>query len=255
VTQENTAEDALREEILRRQGLPRHVAIIMDGNGRWARARGLPRVEGHAAGVKTVRTVVEAAGAIDLGVLTLYTFSLENWNRPLDEVRSLMYLLTETIENEVEDLVRNNVRLRVTGDLEELPPGPRGGLQQAIEKTSGNDGLILNLALNYGSRREILAAVERLLSRRMSSGRAGPLTEAEFEACLMTADLPDPDLLIRTSGEQRLSNFLLWQIAYSEIWFTDVLWPDFDAGTFYRAILDYLDRERRFGRTSEQVAG
>ncbi|MFC1540145.1 polyprenyl diphosphate synthase [Gemmatimonadota bacterium] len=222
MTRESTTEDTLREEILLREGLPRHVAIIMDGNGRWAKARGLERVEGHAAGVKTVRTVVEAAGAIDLAVLTLYTFSRENWKRPLNEVRSLMFLLSETIENELEDLLRNNVRLRITGDLAEIPPGPRGGLQRAIDTTSENDGLILNLALNYGSRGEILAAVDRLLARRMSSGRVGPLTEEEFEACLMTSDLPDPDLLIRTSGEQRISNFLLWQIAYSEIWFTDV---------------------------------
>lgn len=255
MTKDSVASDALREELLGREGLPEHVAIIMDGNGRWAKARGLERVEGHAAGVKSVRTIVEAAGAIDLGVLTLYVFSRENWKRPLNEVRSLMFLLGETIENEVEDLRRKNVKLRVTGDLSEIPPGPRGGLQRAIDLTSENDGLILNLALNYGGRGEILQAVEKLISRRMSSGRAGPLTEAEFEECLLTADFPHPDLLIRTGGEQRISNFLLWQIAYTEIFFTDILWPDFNTGAFYQALLDYLNRERRFGRTSEQVTG
>jgi len=249
------ASDALREELLHREGLPEHVAIIMDGNGRWAKARGLDRVEGHKAGVKTVRTVVEAAGAIDLGVLTLYVFSKENWKRPLNEVRSLMFLLGETIEDEADDLLRKNVHLRVTGDLDEVPPSVRGSLQRAIELTSGNDGLILNLALNYGSRREILQATEKLIERRMSSGRAGPLTEEEFESCLLTSDLPHPDLLVRTSGEQRISNFLLWQIAYAEIYFTETLWPDFDAAAFYQAILDYSDRERRFGMTSDQVAG
>ena len=255
MTKDPTASDTLLEELLRRKGLPEHVAIIMDGNGRWAKARGLDRVEGHRAGVKTVRTVVEAAGAIDLGVLTLYVFSKENWKRPLNEVRSLMFLLGETIENEAEDLHRKNVHLRITGDLDEVPPGPRGGLQRAIELTSGNDGLILNLALNYGSRREILQATEKLINKRMSSGRVGPLTEEEFEECLLTSDLPHPDLLIRTSGEQRISNFLLWQIAYAEIYFTETLWPDFDTTAFYQALLDYSDRERRFGMTSEQVTG
>ncbi|MFC1500634.1 isoprenyl transferase [Candidatus Zixiibacteriota bacterium] len=255
MTTDQKTSDELLEELLKRDSLPGHIAIIMDGNGRWAKARGLDRVEGHTAGVKSVRTVVEAAGAIDLGILTLFTFSNENWKRPLNEVRSLMFLLSETIENEIEDLIRKNVQLRVTGDLAEVPPGPRVGLQRAIELTSANDGLILNLALNYGSRQEILQATEKLINKRMSSGRVGPLTESEFEEHLLTADLPHPDLLIRTSGEQRISNFLLWQIAYAEIYFTETLWPDFDTTAFYQAILDYLNRERRFGMTSDQVAG
>ena len=250
---ETSIADGLKERLLGEDNLPRHVAVIMDGNGRWARMRGLDRIAGHEAGVESVRRIVEAAAAIDLPVLTLYTFSQENWKRPLSEVRSLMHLLSETIEREMDALHRNGVRLRITGDLSEVPPEPRRGLQQAVERTAGNHRLILNLALNYGGRREILRAVERLTAQRLASGRTGPVTSEEFESYLATHGLPDPDLLIRTSGEQRLSNFLLWQLAYAEIYFTETLWPDFDEATFFRALLDYVGRERRYGKTSDQV--
>lgn len=253
VTNKTATADKLLDELQRRGNVPGHVAIIMDGNGRWAKSRGLDRIAGHEAGVRTVRRIVEAAHNAGVKVLSLYTFSQENWRRPRSEIRSLMYLLSETIEREVDDLQRNNVRLRVTGDLSEVPPEPRGGLQKAIELTSSNDGLILNLALNYGGRREILRAVERLLAHRMSTGRIGPVTADDFESYLQTEGLPDPDLLIRTSGEQRISNFFLWQIAYAEIYFTELLWPDFDEEAFYQALLDYVNRERRFGKTSDQV--
>ncbi|MFO7768721.1 MAG: isoprenyl transferase [bacterium] len=248
-----TAIAGLREELLQRGNLPAHVAIIMDGNGRWARQRGLDRVAGHEAGVRAVRRVVEASAEVGIEALTLYVFSQENWKRPLSEVRSLMQLLAETVEREVDDLDRNDVRLRITGDLSEILPEPRRGLQRAMDRTSSNAGLVLNLALNYGSRREILRGVERLVAQRLATGRTGPVSQEEFESYLLTSDLPDPDLLIRTSGEQRISNFLLWQIAYAEIYFTETLWPDFDEEAFYRALLDYTGRERRFGRTSEQV--
>jgi undecaprenyl diphosphate synthase len=246
--------EELKERLLAEGKLPRHVAVIMDGNGRWARQRGLDRVAGHEAGVLAVRRVVEAASEVGLEVLTLYVFSKENWKRPLSEVRSLMHLLSETIEEEMEALNRNGVRVRITGDLSEVPPEPRRGLQRAVDLTAGNDRLVLNLALNYGGRREILRAVERLTAQRLATGRTGPVTADEFESYLETYRLPDPDLLIRTSGEQRLSNFLLWQMAYSEIYFTDTLWPDFDQAAFYQALLDYAGRERRYGRTSDQVS-
>ncbi len=249
----DTSIAGLREKLLERGNLPSHVAIIMDGNGRWARQRGLDRVQGHEAGVRAVRRVVEAAGEVGVEVLTLYVFSQENWKRPLSEVRSLMQLLAETVEREVDDLDRNGVRLRITGDLSEVLPEPRRGLQRAVDQTASNEGLVLNLALNYGSRREILRGVERLVAQRLATGRTGPVSQEEFESYLLTADLPDPDLLIRTSGEQRISNFLLWQIAYAEIYFTETLWPDFGEEAFYRALLDYTGRERRFGRTSDQV--
>lgn len=248
-----TTVEGMKEELLQRGNLPAHVAIIMDGNGRWASQRGLDRVAGHEAGVRAVRRVVEASGGVGVQVLTLYTFSQENWKRPLSEVRSLMQLLAETVDREVDELDRNDVRLRITGDLSEILPEPRRGLQRAIDRTASNEGLVLNLALNYGSRREILRGVERLVAQRLASGRTGPVSREEFESYLLTSDLPDPDLLIRTSGEQRISNFLLWQIAYSEIYFTETLWPDFDEAAFYKALLDYTGRERRFGRTSEQV--
>ena len=247
------AADELREELLRKGNLPRHVAIIMDGNGRWARRRDLDRIAGHEAGVRVVRRVVEAAWEVGIEVLTLYVFSKENWRRPLSEVRSLMRLLSESVEQEMDELHRNRVRLRITGDLSEVLPEPRQRLQRAVELTADNDGLVLNLALNYAGRREILRAIESMFVHRLATGRTGPVTAEEFETYLETNGLPDPDLLIRTSGEKRLSNFLLWQMAYAEIFFTDILWPDFDEEAFYRALLDYVGRERRFGRTSDQV--
>jgi len=254
VTSERAEAEKLGDELRARDDLPAHVAIIMDGNGRWAQQRGLERTAGHDEGVRAVRRTVEAASSIGLEVLSLFVFSQENWKRPLGEVHSLMFLLSDTIDREVDDLHANGVQLRITGDLSEIPPEPRAGLQRALEKTRENDGLILNLALNYGGRREILRAVQALLARRFASGQTGPVTAEEFESHLQTRGLPDPDLLIRTSGEQRLSNFLLWQIAYAEIVFADVLWPDFDALHFYRALHDFLGRERRFGRTSAQVS-
>ena len=253
MTTRTAVADELRDELLRRGNLPRHVAIIMDGNGRWARSRNLDRVAGHEAGVRAVKRVVRAAHAVGLEVLTLYVFSKENWKRPLSEVRSLMHLLSETIEEEIDDLHRNNVCLRITGDISEVPPEPRQGLRRAMDLTSQNDGLVLNLALNYGARREILRAIERIVRQRLASGRSGPVTREEFESYLETHGLPDPDLLIRTSGEMRISNFLLWQMAYAEIYFTETLWPDFDEEDFYLALLDYIGRERRFGRTSDQL--
>jgi len=254
VTTKTATVDKLRDRLLKKGSIPEHVAIIMDGNGRWASSRGLDRIAGHEAGVRAVRRIVEAASNVGVRVLSLYVFSQENWRRPLSEVRSLMHLLGETIEREVDDLHRNNVRLRITGDLSEIPPEPRSGLQRAIEQTASNDGMTLNLALNYGGRREILRAVERLLAQRLSSGKIGPVTAEEFETYLLTHGLPHPDFLIRTSGERRISNFLLWQLAYAEILFSDILWPDFDEEEFYLALLDYVNRERRFGRTSDQLS-
>ncbi len=253
VTTKTAAADRLREELLQKGNVPAHVAIIMDGNGRWARNRGLNRIAGHEAGVRSVRRIVEAAHAVEVQVLSLYVFSQENWKRPLSEVRSLMDLLSETIEREIGELHRNSVRLRITGDLSEVPPEPRNGLQRALERTAGNDGLVLNLVLNYGGRSEILRAVERLVAQRLSTGRIGPVTAKEFEPYLQTHGISNPDFLIRTSGEQRISNFLLWQMAYTEIYFTDILWPDFDDEAFYLALLDYVNRERRFGQTSDQI--
>jgi len=248
-----TGADKLREELLRKGNVPAHVAIIMDGNGRWASSRGLNRIAGHEAGVRAVRRIVEAAHAVEVQVLSLYVFSQENWKRPLSEVRSLMDLLSETIEREIDELHKNGVRLRITGDLSEIPPDPRNGLQRALERTAGNDDLVLNLVLNYGGRSEILRAVERLVAQRLSTGRIGPVTAKEFESYLQTHGISNPDFLIRTSGEQRISNFLLWQMAYTEIYFTDILWPDFDDEAFYLALLDYVNRERRFGQTSDQI--
>ena len=232
---------------------PVHVAIIMDGNGRWARKRGLPRTEGHAAGVKAVREVVEIAGEIGVRILTLYTFSIENWNRPREEVASLMALLSKTTLEELDDLMKNNVRLMATGRIDELPLVRRRVLQSAIKKTAGNTGLVLNLALNYGGRTEIIDAVRRLAGD-IQSGRVAPegIDEQLFSSYLLTAGMPDPDLLIRTSGEMRLSNFLIWQTSYTEIYITDTLWPDFGRRDFLLALDDYIRRDRRFGRVPSQ---
>ncbi|NMC44850.1 MAG: isoprenyl transferase [candidate division Zixibacteria bacterium] len=228
---------------------PAHVAIIMDGNGRWAAKRGLPRKDGHAAGVKTVRTVVEIASEVGVKFLTLYTFSVENWNRPRDEVASLMDLLAKTTMRELDDLMRNNVRLITTGRIRELPLIERKVLQSAVKKTAGNTGLTLNLALNYGGRTEIVDAV-RAIARDLRDEKitSRQITEHMFAEYLYTAGLPDPDLLIRTSGEMRLSNFLIWQTSYTEIYITNTLWPDFGRADFLAALQDYIKRDRRFGR-------
>jgi undecaprenyl diphosphate synthase len=237
------------EEIQRSGKCPTHVAIIMDGNGRWAGKRGLPRTEGHAAGVAAVRRVVEIASEIGVRYLTLFTFSVENWNRPKDEVASLMELLSRTTMEQLDDLMRNNVRLIATGRIGELPLLRRTVLQSAIERTSRNTGLTLNLALNYGGRTEIIDAV-RAIARDVRQGKVSPdeIDADRFGAYLYTVGLPDPDLLIRTSGEWRLSNFLIWQTSYTEIYITDTLWPDFDQTEFIAALKDYIKRDRRFGR-------
>lgn len=244
---------ALFDRINQSGKCPVHVAIIMDGNGRWARKRGLPRTEGHAAGVKAVREVVEIAGEIGVRILTLYTFSIENWNRPREEVASLMALLSKTTLEELDDLMKNNVRLMATGRIDELPLVRRRVLQSAIKKTAGNTGLVLNLALNYGGRTEIIDAVRRLAGD-IQSGRVAPegIDEQLFSSYLLTAGMPDPDLLIRTSGEMRLSNFLIWQTSYTEIYITDTLWPDFGRRDFLLALDDYIRRDRRFGRVPSQ---
>ena len=238
-------------EIKRSGKCPVHVAIIMDGNGRWAGKRGLPRTDGHSAGVKAVRKVVEVAGELGVKYLTLYTFSVENWNRPKEEVASLMQLLSKTTLEELDDLMQNNVRLIATGRVDELPLVRRKVLTSAIKKTAKNTGLTLNLALNYGGRTEIIDAV-RAMAKEVKAGRVDPgkIDEKMLSAHLYTADLPDPDLLIRTSGEMRLSNFLIWQTSYTEIYITDVLWPDFGKAEFAEALLDYIKRDRRFGRVS-----
>ena len=237
----------LLEEV-RAQPRPAHVAIIMDGNGRWATARGLPRIAGHREGVKTARAVVRAADAIGLRYLTLYAFSTENWSRPEDEVTMLMRLLEESIYRELPELMDNNVRLRVIGRTAGVPLPVRRGLDHVVAETEKNTGLTLLVAFNYGGRDELLDAF-RALARRVQAGELAPdgISEADVSGALYTDGVPDPDLLIRTSGEMRVSNFLLWQIAYTELWITPTLWPDFAAADLYRAVADFQGRKRRFG--------
>jgi len=234
--------------------LPRHVAIIMDGNGRWAKGKGKLRVFGHHNGVLSVRDVVEGAGELGIQYLTLYTFSAENWNRPSFEVTAIMELLISTINKEISKLMKNNVRLNAIGDLDMLPSKCHRELKAAIEKTSVNTGLVLTLALSYSSRRELAHAAQSIAQKvEQGSLKAAEVTEELFAQHLYTHNLPDPELLIRTSGEYRISNYLLWQIAYAELYFTTKLWPDFRREDLYEAVLDYQKRERRFGKTSEQV--
>lgn len=226
--------------------VPRHVAVIMDGNGRWAKTRGLRRVDGHREGVKSTREVVEVAVEIGIEVLTLYTFSTENWKRPRSEIEALMRLLIATVGEQTDDLVRNNVRLQTIGRIRDLTAPARAALAYGMKRTSTNSGMILNLALSYGGRQEIADAVNVLVRE----GRKR-ISESDIAAHLYTAGLPDPDLLIRTSGEMRLSNFMLWQLAYAEIVVTDVLWPDFRRPQFLAAIEEYRRRHRRFGGVEE----
>jgi undecaprenyl diphosphate synthase len=242
-----------RSRVLRKGNLPAHVAIIMDGNGRWARRRGLPRTAGHRAGVKTVKRIVTAAGEAGIKYLTLYTFSEQNWSRPKAEVSAIMQLLYETTKRELNEMAEKNVRLMATGRIESLSPRRRDALLDAIEKTRHNTGIVLNLALSYGGRTEILDAC-RELARLVKRGKLDPeqLQESDIREHLYTNGLPDPDLLIRTSGEMRLSNFLLWQTAYTELYVTDVLWPDFSEDDFFRAIWEFQNRERRFGKVAGQ---
>ena len=233
--------------------IPTHTAIIMDGNGRWACERGLERREGHRAGVQTVSRIVRAAARCGIRYLTLYTFSTENWHRPKAEVDALMTLLVRSAVEELTTLEENNVRLRTIGDLEGLPDEPREALEGLVESTKSNTGITLVLAVNYSSRSELTRAFNRLWRER-SSNDDEPITDCDITAHLDLPDLPDPDLLIRTGGECRISNYLLWQLAYTELYFCDLYWPDFGAEDLYRALLDYQSRQRRFGRTGDQVA-
>jgi undecaprenyl diphosphate synthase len=234
------------EQLKARGAMPRHIAIIMDGNGRWAKARGVPRLMGHRAGRESVREAVKGCVALGVEVLTLYTFSTENWNRPAREVRALMSILRQTLRAERRELKKNNVRLRIIGRTEDLPAEVVAAIEETKAYLAGCDGLLLNLALSYSGRAEIIDAVRRLLAERSASGPA--FDEERFAGYLYTAGLPDPDLLIRTSGEMRLSNFMLWQLAYTELWITGTLWPDFRRRHLYDAVADFQHRERRFGR-------
>lgn len=234
--------------------LPQHIAIIMDGNGRWAKGKGKMRVFGHRNGVISVRDIVEASVEIGVKYLTLYTFSAENWSRPKFEVAAIMELMVSTIHKEINTFMKNNVRLNAIGDLKMLPPKCYRDLAWAMEKTSVNTGLTLTLALSYSSRREIVHAAKEI-AVKVKNGELSieDINEETFENSLYTANMPDPELLIRTSGEYRISNYLLWQIAYAELYFTQKLWPDFRREDYYEAIIDYQKRERRFGLTSEQL--
>ena len=242
------------EEVLARQvnydRLPQHVAVIMDGNGRWAAQRHLPRVEGHRAGIESVREVVEGSARLGIGVLTLYAFSVENWKRPASEVSTLMLLLKRYLRLELNTLLSNNIRFTVIGRSDELASDVQDELRAAEDKTAANRGMQFNIALNYGGRAEIVEAVKRMLAAGIG---ADAVDEARFSGFLYTAGQPDPDLLIRTSGEMRISNFLLWQIAYAEIWVTDTLWPDFRKRHLLAAILDYQKRDRRYGGINQPV--
>lgn len=234
--------------------IPEHVAIIMDGNGRWAKKQGFLRIFGHRQGVDTVRNVVETAAEIGVKYLTLYAFSTENWNRPKAEVNALMELLVDSIRKETPRLMQNGIRLETIGNVEQLPKGCNKTLCETVEATKDNTRMTLILALSYSGRWDIIEAV-RKIAADVKNGLLNPesIGESDLNAALNTARYPNPDLLIRTSGEQRISNFLLWEIAYSEIHFTKVLWPEFSAEDFYKAILDYQGRERRFGKTGDQI--
>lgn len=237
-----------------KERLPRHIAVIMDGNGRWAKEKGEDRLYGHYHGVESVRQVVEGCAEIGIEYLTLYAFSTENWDRPVDEVSGLMELLVSTIRKEVETLDKNNIRLHVIGDVSMLPAYAQNELQEAIDFTEGNTGLNLIMALSYSGRWELIEAVKSI-SRAVEKGvlRPDDITEDIFHQHLSTCNFPDPELMIRTSGEYRISNFLLYQLAYAELYFTKVCWPDFRKDNLVEAILDYQNRERRFGKISEQL--
>jgi undecaprenyl diphosphate synthase len=244
---------SLREKI-NTERLPVHIAIIMDGNGRWAKQRGMERNFGHEQGVNAVREVIESAAELGLKYLTLYTFSTENWNRPDDEISALMRIMVQSLNNETDTLIKNNVRLTAIGDLERLADDVRSRLNETIKLTSPANGLNLIVALSYSSRWEIIEAAKKLADD-VTKGKIDPshIGEEDFANYLSTTGIPDPELMIRTSGELRISNFLLWQLAYTELYFTELLWPDFGKEDFYRAIIDYQKRERRFGKTSEQI--
>ena len=244
---------SLRSKI-KTEFLPRHVAVIMDGNGRWAKKRGLTRVLGHRKGVNAVRETVEAASELNIKALTLYTFSTENWNRPKAEVNTLMSILVSSLKKELPTFQKNNIKLQTIGNIDKLPNKAKKELKETIEKTKNNTQLILTLALNYGSREEIINTT-KLISKKIVNNelKVEEIDENTINNHLYTFTLPVVDFLIRTSGELRISNFLLWQIAYAELYFTEVLWPDFNKEDFYKAIINYQSRERRFGKTSEQI--
>ncbi len=234
--------------------LPEHVAVIMDGNGRWAQQKGYERVYGHQHGVGSVRNISEAAAEIGVKYLTLYSFSKENWNRPEYEVNALMSLLVDTINSEIDTLIKNQIRLRIIGDLHSLPENVTKNLSNAIDKTSGNTRMDLILALSYGSKWEIINAVKQIAEKvKKEEIKPENINEDVFSNYLTTANIPNPELLIRTGGEKRISNFLLWQISYTELYFTDVLWPDFQKNHFYEALVEFQNRKRRFGKIKEQT--
>lgn len=250
----SASDEKLQNELKKSGEIPRHIAIIMDGNGRWAKKRGLPRVAGHKRGVDTVKDIVEACAEIGVKYLTLYTFSTENWKRPKEEVSTLMRLLLNSLRDRVDELCENDIRLTTIGDTDSLPYEVQKQLKADIERTKNNKKMILNLALSYSGRWEIIEAVKKI-SKAVEKGdlKADEINEQLFSKFLTTKDLPDPDLVIRTSGEFRVSNFLLWQIAYSEFVITDIYWPDFNRHHLYESIRAFQKRERRFGKVSEQI--
>ena len=244
----------LLKDKLIKDKLPNHIAIIMDGNGRWAKKKGNMRIFGHKSGVNGVKEASEACAELGINYLTLYAFSTENWNRPKLEVTALMELLVATINSEISTLIDNNIRLNTIGQLSDLPKKTYNKLMEAIDKTKTNTGLTLTLALSYSSKVEIINAIKEIANRCVENSlKPDEINESIFESYLSTSGIPNPDLLIRTSGEKRISNFLLWQMAYTELYFTDVLWPDYNREELYKAIYDYQSRERRYGLTSEQI--
>lgn len=251
---QSEADKKIQEKIKKSGAIPTHIAIIMDGNGRWARKRGLPRVAGHKKGVDSVRDTVEACAQLGVKYLTLYTFSTENWKRPKDEVSTLMRLLVKSLKDETDELNKNDIRLTTIGGINSLPVEVQKELFESIEKTKNNRRMTLNLALSYSGRWELLEAIKSIVTTAKNE-KINPedIDEKFISGFLTTKDMPDPDLLIRTSGEFRVSNFLLWQIAYTEFYITDVFWPDFRRNKLYDAILDFQKRERRFGKVSEQL--
>ena len=244
----------IEDSIINKNNIPKHIAIIMDGNGRWAKAHSLPRIAGHKEGIDSVRAITKKCGDIGVKHLSLYTFSSENWSRPIKEVKALMGLLLLTIRREIKDLNKNNVRLTTIGNMGDLPDDARKGMEEGLKITENNSGLNLILALSYGGRQEILKMVQSI-ARKAVNGEIEPekLSEGDIVNELDTAKIPDPDLLIRTGGDQRISNFLLWQIAYSEIYVTDTYWPEFKEKELLDAVANFQERERRFGRISEQL--
>ena len=246
-----TSEEALLLEKLDLTRLPRHVAVIMDGNGRWAQKRHLPRIAGHRAGTQSARTTIETCARLKIEALTLYAFSVENWRRPKTEIDFLMQLLREYLKKEMPRLQKNEIRMRFLGRISELSPAVQNDVREAMEKTAANKGMVLSVALNYGGRAEIVDAMNAILTERHGNGASSPITEQQLARHLYTGGLPDPDLLIRTSGEMRVSNFLLWQIAYAEIFVTETLWPDFTRARLLEALVEFQKRERRYGGIRE----